>query len=72
MNAIKYLLFTLVVALVYSVNATAGSWNTNDKNVVLDSHDVVAYHTRDKAVKGSASNSASYDGSSFISPTPKI
>ena len=65
MNAIKYLLFTVVVALVYSVNATAGSWNTNDKNVVLDGHDVVAYHTSDKAVKGSASNSASYDGVEF-------
>ncbi len=44
MNTIKYLLFTLV-SLVWSVNVSAGSWNTNDKIVVLDGHDVVAYHT---------------------------
>jgi len=60
----KYLIYTLV-SLLLSVNASAGSWNTNDKNVVLDGYDVVAYRTMDMAVKGSASNSATYDGAEF-------
>ena len=53
----KHLLLTLL-SLVWSVNASAGSWNTNDKNVVLNGHDVVAYHTMAQAVKGDAGNSA--------------
>lgn len=60
----RYLLLTLL-SLVWSLNASAGSWNTNDKNVVLDGHDVVAYHSMAQAVKGDAGNSATYDGAEF-------
>jgi YHS domain-containing protein len=53
------------VSLFASINATAGSWNTNDKNVVLDGHDVVAYRTMDKPLQGSAKYSATHDGAVF-------
>jgi len=43
----------------------AGSWNTNDKGVVLDGYDVVAYHSADKAVRGSDKYVATHDGAKF-------
>ena len=64
MDITRWLLFTLICMIV-AVDATAGSWNTNDKNVGLDGYDVVAYRTMDKAVKGSATHSAKYDGAEF-------
>jgi YHS domain-containing protein len=64
MDTTRSLLFTFI-CLILSVDASAGSWNTNDKNVVLDGYDVVAYRTMDKAVKGSATHSAKYDGVEF-------
>lgn len=56
--------YTLAL-LAISFDAAAGSWNTNDQNVILDGHDVVAYHTMDQPVKGSADLAASYDGVQF-------
>lgn len=40
-------------------------WNTNDHGVVLDGYDVVAYHTHDQAVRGSAKHKAEYEGGTF-------
>ncbi len=61
----KALISMLFVIVLTIGEAAAGSWNTNGKNVVLDGHDVVAYHTMAKAVPGSASNSVTYDGAEF-------
>lgn len=59
------LISSLFGSLLFAVNVSAGSWNTNADNVVLDGHDVVAYHTMDQAVKGGAGHSATYDGVKF-------
>jgi YHS domain-containing protein len=64
MDKLRFLA-SLLALLIFAVNVSAGSWNTNADNVVLDGHDVVAYHTMDKAVKGSAGFSATYDGATF-------
>ncbi|MFT4582035.1 MAG: YHS domain-containing protein [Gammaproteobacteria bacterium] len=61
----KYFLPTAALSLLCTCNAFAGSRNTNDKNVVLHGHDVVSYHTQDKAIQGTASYSATYDGVEF-------
>lgn len=58
-------LFLVVTLLFTSSISMAGGWNVNKKGVVLDGHDVVAYQTQDKAVKGSAKYSAKYDGATF-------
>lgn len=55
----KTLILALFLGVSGTLDAAAGSWNTNSNNVVLDGYDVVAYRTMDKAVKGSASHSAS-------------
>ena len=62
---IKYVIPIAALVLLFTSNVSAGSWNTNDKNVVLNGHDVVAYRTQDKALQGSASYSAEYDGVKF-------
>ena len=56
----------LAVLFILSISsAFAGTWNTNKANVVLDGYDVVAYRNVDKAIKGSARYTASYDGVKF-------
>lgn len=57
-----YLLLAMLLApsLVF-----AGDWNTNKKGEVLDGYDVVAYHTKDKAVKGKPMFAVTYDGATF-------
>lgn len=54
----------VILVLLTSI-ASAGDWNTNDQNVVLDGYDVVAYHTMAKAVKGSEAFAMDYDGATF-------
>jgi len=38
---------------------------TSDEGVAIKGYDVVAYHTQNKAVKGSAKNMAEYDGAKW-------
>ena len=63
MKSIKQML--IIGIALFATNAMAGSWNTNKQGVVIDGHDVVAYHTMDAAVKGSATYSAMFDGATF-------
>ncbi len=42
-----------------------GAWNTNSDNLVLDGYDVVAYHQQDRAVRGRARFSTTYEGAGF-------
>jgi YHS domain-containing protein len=64
-NRLQHLAQSLVLFMMTTTFAYAGAWNTNADNVVLDGYDVVAYRSADRAIKGSASNSASYDGVKF-------
>lgn len=59
------LISCVAVLLCVASVSQAGGWNTNDKNVVLDGYDVVAYHTMAKAVKGSNRFAMKYDGANF-------
>ena len=62
----KWPLYFLVVGSMLTNVVFAGDWNTNKDNVVLDGHDVVAYHAMDKPVKGSAIFQTEYDGVKFF------
>lgn len=52
----------LIGTLIVSSVAFAADWNTNNKGVVLDGYDVVAYQALDQPVKGLPSYAARYDG----------
>lgn len=64
MRITVFLIYALAIVAL-SADAMAGSWNTNDQGVVLNGHDVVAYHTMDQPVKGDPSHAATYDGVQF-------
>ncbi len=66
------LLTTLVAFSTLATSAQAGQrWNTDDHGVVLGGYDVVAYHTQDEAVQGSADFAAEYAGGRFYFSTAK-
>lgn len=57
----------LVLMLMLPMTAVAGnsSWNVDEHGVVLGGYDVVAYHTQDRAVRGSSAHAETYDGATF-------
>ncbi len=54
-----------LLSLAASLPAVAGTWNTDGDNVAIGGYDVVAYHTADRAVRGSAKYAVTYDGAIF-------
>lgn len=60
---------SLFLTILLPISASAGDWNTNKDGVVLDGYDVVAYHLKDKAIKGSSNISATYDDVTFYFST---
>jgi YHS domain-containing protein len=62
----KSSLYLLMIGSMLTNVAFAADWNTNKDNVVLDGHDVVAYHALDKSIKGSAMFQTEYDGARFF------
>lgn len=54
-----------IALLLASPSLFAQSVNTNDKGVVIDGYDVVAYHKLNKAVKGSEKFAATHEGATY-------
>lgn len=61
----KLCTYLFIIICLVSTTASAGEWNTNKNNVVLDGHDVVAYHQVDKPVKGNGMFETEFDGVKF-------
>ena len=57
--------YRLIIICLLTTTASAGEWNKNQKNVVLDGHDLVAYHQLDKPVKGRGMFQTEFDGVKF-------
>ncbi len=64
-SRIAVALVALSPALALAGGGGAQKWNSGEHDVVLGGHDVVAYHTQGKPVRGSAAFKAPYAGGTF-------
>ena len=55
----------LIAIFTIGLAALAGDYSANKENVAIGGYDVVAYHTRAEAVRGSAEHSVVHGGTTF-------